>query len=181
MQQYPEVKIEIVVQDDFVDIVSGSYDAGIRFGGSVPEEMIAVPIGADLRWIMVASPGYLGNAPELVKPSDLSSHRCIGLRMGTGAIYHWELEHGSERSQVSVDWAIVVSETALAIEIAQTGGGIAYCLERRVADQLKSGALQEVLPEWSSHGPAFHIYYTSRRQVPSSLRALITFLKSEAS
>lgn len=180
IQLYPEVNIEIVVEDGFIDIVSGNFDAGIRFGGSVPEEMIAVPISTDLRWIMVASPEYLDGASPLANPEDLNAHRCIGLRTGTGAIYHWELENGSDRRQVSVDWAIMVNETALAIEIASTGGGIAYCLERRVANQLKSGALKEVLPEWGSHGPAFHIYYTSRRQVPSALRALIDFLKNEA-
>jgi len=179
MASYPKVKLEVVVQDEFVDIVSGSFDAGIRFGGSVPEDMIAVPIGADLRWIMIASPEYLARGPRLKHPSDLSSHRCIGLRTGTGAIYHWELEKGPERAQISLDWAIVVNETALAIEIAGTGGGIAYCVERRVHDQLKSGALKEVLPKWSSFGPAFHVYYSSRRQVPSALRALISFLKNE--
>lgn len=180
MEKFPEVKLEIVVQDDFVDIVSRGFDAGIRFGGSVPEEMIAVPIGSDLRWIMIASPDYLARAPRLRNPSDLASHRCIGLRTGTGAMYHWELERGDERTQVSVDWAIVVNETALAIDIAKTGGGIAYCLERLVVDQLKRGVLKEVLPKWSSPGPSFHIYYNSRRQVPSALRALISFLKSEA-
>ncbi|MCJ9730039.1 LysR family transcriptional regulator [Bradyrhizobium sp. PRIMUS42] len=179
MANYPQVNLEIVVQDEFVDIVDGSFDAGIRFGGSVPEEMIAVPIGADLRWVMIASPDYLARRPRLKHPSDLSSHECIGLRTGRGAMYHWELERGSERMEISVDWAIVVNETALAIELAENGGGIAYCLERRVQDQLKSGALKEVLPKWSSFGPAFHIYYNSRRQVPSALRALISFLKDE--
>ncbi|WP_456705185.1 MULTISPECIES: LysR substrate-binding domain-containing protein [unclassified Bradyrhizobium] len=179
MLDYPEVKLEIVVQDEFIDIVGGSFDAGIRVGGSVPEDMIAVPVGADLRWIMVASPDYLAQGPQLKTPSDLSFHRCVGQRTGTGAIYHWELEKGSDCGQVSVEWAIVVNETALAIEIAETGTGIAYCIERRVQDQLKSGVLKEVLPKWSSFGPAFHIYYSSRRQVPIALRALISFLKNE--
>lgn len=86
--------------------------------------MIAVPIGEDRRWIMVASPGYLAAAPLLQHPSDLAQHRCIGLRMGTGAIYQWELERDTEQTSVTLDW-VVVNETALAIEVAETGGGIA--------------------------------------------------------
>lgn len=175
--QYPAVKLEVVVQDDFVDIVGGSFDAGIRFGGRVPEEMIAVPIGADLRWVMVASPAYLAGAPPLLQPSDLADHRCIGLRMGTGAIYHWELERGAERIAADVDWTIVVSETALAIALAESDGGIAFCLEGLVAHHLATGRLQEVLSEWSSFGPAFHLYYPSRRQIPHALRALIAHLQ----
>ncbi|WP_342241182.1 LysR family transcriptional regulator [Inquilinus sp. OTU3971] len=176
---YPAVRLEVVVQDDFVDIVSGGFDAGIRFGGRVPEDMIAVPLGPELRWIMVASPRYLETAPALEAPSDLASHRCIGLRTGTGAVYHWELERAEEALQVRIDWAIVVSETALAIEIAESGGGIAYCQEGRVAAQLENGTLREVLPGWSSFGPAFHLYYPSRRQVPQALRALIRLLQGK--
>ncbi|MCJ2036012.1 LysR family transcriptional regulator [Methylobacterium sp. J-068] len=177
LAEYPEVRLEVVVQDDFVDIVGGSFDAGIRFGGRVPEEMIAAPLGDNLRWVMVASPGYLASAPILEHPSDLSKHRCIGLRMGTGAIYHWEVERGPERLTVTVEWSVVVSETALAIAMAETDGGIAYCQESLVAGRLKDGSLREVLPEWASFGPAFHVYYSSRRQVPQALRALIHYLR----
>ncbi len=178
--QYPAVKLEIVVQDGFVDIVGGGFDAGIRFGGRVPEEMIAVPIGSDLRWVMAASPAYLAGAEPLVQPSDLPKHRCIGLRMGTGAIYHWELERGTEQIAVGVDWTIVVSDTALAIALAEADGGIAFCLEGLIAEQLAAGRLREVLSEWSSFGPAFHLYYPSRRQIPQALRALISYLQQRA-
>lgn len=174
---YPDVKLEISVQDDFVDIVSEGFDAGIRFGGRVPEEMVAMPIGGDLRWIMVASPEYLEKAGAPSHPEELASHSCIGLRMGTGAIYHWELEREAEQVAVSVDWAVVVSETALAIELAEAGGGITYCQEARVTADIANGCLREVLSDWSSMGPAFHIYYPSRRQLPQALRALINHLR----
>lgn len=178
VEVYPEIDLEIVVQDDFIDIVAEGFDAGIRFGGRVPDDMIAVPIGVDLRWITVASPLYLSRHPAPDHPSDLAQHRCIGMRMGTGAIYRWELERGIETIQLATDWSILVSEAALAIDLAEAGGGIAYCLERRVRQQLASGALQEVLPEWSSFGPAFQIYYPDRRQLPQALRALIDHLKN---
>ncbi|QRE76740.1 LysR family transcriptional regulator [Methylobacterium aquaticum] len=180
LAEYPEVKLEVVVQDDFVDIVGEGFDAGIRFGGRVPEEMIAVPIGGDIRWVMVASPGYLEGAPPLEHPSDLAAHHCIGLRMGTGAIYHWEVERGPEHQVVDVAWSVVLSETALALAMAETDGGIAYCQEGLVARQLAAGTLVEILPEWSSPGPGFHVYYSSRRQVPEALRALIAFLRDRS-
>ena len=178
--QYPDVTLDITVQDEFIDIVSAGYDAGIRFGGRVPEDMVAQAIGPDLRWIMIASPTYLAACPPLTHPTDLAFHRCIGLRTGTGALERWELEHGEEMRTVHVDWAVIVNETALAVELAERGAGITYCQERRVARQLEVGELCEVLPEWASFGPAFHIYYPSRRHVPKALRALIDHLRSHA-
>lgn len=180
LAEYPDVRLEVVVQDDFVDIVDAGFDAGIRFGGRVPEEMVAVPVGGDIRWIMVASPAYLAGSLPVEHPSDLAHHRCIGLRMGTGAIYHWEVERGAEHLIVDVAWSVVLSETALALAMAETGGGITYCQEGLVARQLAAGTLQEVLPEWASPGPGFHVYYSSRRQVPQALRALIAYLREQA-
>ena len=177
---YPEVKLEVVVQDDFVDIVGEGFDAGIRFGGSVPEEMIATRIGGDLRWIMIASPAYLADDPAPAHPDDLARHRCIGMRMGTGSIYHWEIDRGGERMEVTTDWSIIVNEAALAIQLAESGAGIAYCQERLVEDRLAVGSLHEVLPDWASFGPAFQIYYPGRRQVPHALRALIAHLQAWA-
>lgn len=159
-------------------IVAEGFDAGLRFGGRVPDEMIAVPLGPKQRWIMIASPTYLEKHPEPEHPDGLARHACIGLRTGTGALYHWELECGSEKVDLRTDWGIIVSETALAIELSEAGAGIAYCQEQRVARQLADGSLREVLPQWSSWGPSFCLYYPSRRQVPHALRALVEHLKA---
>ena len=175
---FPEVRLEIAVQDTVVDIVSSGFDAGIRYGGTVPEDMIALPLGPSLRWVMVASPDYLASAPSLDTPGDLENHKCIGIRMGNGKIYHWELERDDEKVVVSTDWAIVVNETILSIEVAERGGGICYNLEDRVASQLANETLVRVLPEWASMGPAFHIYYPSRRQLPEALRALLRLIQA---
>lgn len=177
---YPEVKLEIVVQDDFVDIVGEGFDAGIRFGGSVPEEMIATRIGGEMRWIMVAAPAYLADHPAPDHPDDLARHRCIGMRMGTGGIYHWEIERGTEAIEVTADWSVIVNEAALAIQLARNGAGIAYCQELLAAAPLAAGDLREVLPDWASLGPAFQVYYPGRRQVPHALRALIAHLQGWA-
>lgn len=176
-RDYPDVQVEVVVQDTMVDIVGGGYDAGIRFGGRVPEDMIAVPIGPPLRWIMAASPSYIAEQGMPIDPDALRAHRCIGFRMGTGAIYRWELESGADVRALDLDWSIVVSETDVALSIAQSGGGIVYCLAERVQPLLLDGSLREILPEWSSEGEPFHIYYSSRRQQPEALRALVAMLR----
>ncbi len=179
--QHPDVELEVVVQDAMVDIVGEGFDAGIRFGGRVPEDMIAVPIGAPLLWVMVASPAYLKGAGTPQEPDDLKAHRCIGLRMGTGAIYHWEIEMGTQMRSLNLDWSVVVDESALAVDVALNDGGIAYCLRERVVDLIGTERLNEVLPQWSSPGEAFHIYYPSRRQQPEALRTFITMLRRRGS
>lgn len=175
--RYPEVRLEVVTQDAVVDIVKEGFDAGIRYGGRVPEDMIALSLGPDLRWIMVASPAYLDSAPPLASPEHLTAHRCIGIRMGTGRIFHWELGDGDNQRVMTTDWAVISNETIMSIELAERGAGIAYCLEDRVRKQLNDGSLIEVLPQWSSMGPGFHLYYPSRRQLPEALRALVRMIQ----
>lgn len=175
--RYPEVRLEVVTQDTVVDIVREGFDAGIRYGGRVPVDMIALPLGPDLRWIMVASPDYLAAAPPLTGPDDLKRHKCIGIRMGTGRIFHWELGNGENEIVITADWAVISNETVMSIELAQNGAGIAYCLEGRVKEQIAAGSLIEVLPDWSSMGPGFHLYYPSRRQLPEALRALVRMIQ----
>lgn len=178
MQSFPEVRVEIEINDHVIDIVQEGFDAGIRYGGTVPEDMIALPLGPELRWLAVASPGYLAKAPPLAHPDDLQHHRCIGLRMGTGRIYNWELERGAEAVTLALDWSVIVNETILSLEIAETGGAICYTLEERVRPQIADGRLVHVLPDWSSMGPAFHLYYPSRRQLPEALRALLRTMQN---
>lgn len=180
IQLYPDVRVEIDINDLIVDIVQEGFDAGIRYGGTVPEDMIALPLGAPLRWITIASPAYLSDAPPLADPDDLRQHRCVGLRMGNGRIYSWELERDREARVITLDWSVVVNETALSLEIAETGGGVVYTLEDRVRPQLADGRLLRVLPDWSSIGPAFHLYYPSRRQLPEALRALLRTIQHGA-
>ncbi|WP_226575132.1 LysR family transcriptional regulator [Acuticoccus sediminis] len=179
MRTYPEVHVEIEINDHVIDIVSQGFDAGIRYGGSVPEDMIALPLGPELRWLAVASPAYLEGAPPLTHPDDLKNHKCVGLRMGNGRIYNWELEHGEEEVVLALDWAVIVNETVLSLELAETGGAICYTLEDRIGPQLADGRLIHVLPEWWSMGPAFHLYYPSRRQLPEALRALLRAMQAD--
>jgi len=177
----PDVRLEVEIDDKMVDIVEKGFDAGIRYGGGIAEDMIALPLCPPLRWITVAAPSYLANAAKLDKPDDLASHKCLGMRMGNGRIYHWELERAGEVYTLNTDWLAVANETDLQLEMARKGAGICYTLERRVSEDLANGALVEVLPEWASVGPAFFLYYPSRRQLPEALRVLVHMIQTSYS
>lgn len=179
LSQYPEVEVEICVDDRMVDIVSEGFDAGIRFGGTVPEDLVAVRLGSDLKWVAVASPRYLYRRPQPVMPDDLRSHSCIQIRTGQGTIYSWEFEKGEEYYAVDVKGQVCVNETTMGVELALAGVGIFYCLEDRVSDHLRNGSLRIVLPDWSPVEPAMYLYYPGHRRIPQGLRELIDVLREE--
>lgn len=179
LSQYPEVEVEISVDDRMVDIVSEGFDAGIRFGGTVPEDLVAIKLGAELKWVAVASPRYLYHRPVPVTPEDLRAHACIQLRTGQGIIYKWEFSKGDEYRAIDVPGQICVSETTLAIELALAGTGITYCLENRVSQHIRDGRLIIVLPDWAPIEPAMHLYYPGHRRIPQGLRELIDVLREE--
>lgn len=177
-QLYPEVELEVSVDDRFVDMVAEGFDAGIRYGGTVPEGMIASRLTADLEWVVVGSPGYLESKGRPQTPQDLMNHECIRIRMGTDRLYKWELGEGDQAVEIDVPGAMVLGDSELSIRMTKEGCGLFYCLRSRVADDLASGALEVVLPEWTSIGPGFHAYYVSHRQVPSALRTFLDHLKA---
>ncbi|MFK8257396.1 LysR family transcriptional regulator [Erwinia sp. AnSW2-5] len=177
LSQYPEVEVEVSVDDRMVDIVSEGFDAGIRFGGTVPEDLVAVRLGEDLRWIAVASPRYLYRRPVPRTPEHLREHSCIRLRTGQGTIYKWEFRQGDDYRVIDVPGNICVNETTLAVELALAGTGITYCLEDRVAQYLRDGSLHIVLPDWSPREPAMHLYYPGHRRIPQGLREFIDVIK----
>lgn len=102
LQTYPDVEVEVAVDDKMVDIVSAGFDAGIRFGGTVPEDFVAVKLGPELRWVAVASPRYLYRKQAPVIPEDLKSHNCIQIRTGQGVIYRWDFHKGDEHRSIEV-------------------------------------------------------------------------------
>ena len=173
LENYPEVSVEIAVDDRMVDIVSAGFDAGIRFGDTILEDFIAARISEDLRWVAVASPRYLNSSPRIVEPEDLKRHNCIQIRMGNGVIYRWDFERDGEHRAIDVPGQLCVNETTFGIAMALADRGITYCLEERVRAHLDNGQLQVVLPDWAPVEPAMYIYYPGRRQMPPGLRELI--------
>lgn len=179
LNKYPQVTVEISVDDRRVDIVAEGFDAGIRFGGTVPEELVAIRLGKDLRWVAVASPRYLSHRSAPVIPEELREHACIQLRTGQGLIDKWAFCKGKEHRVIDVPGQARVSETTLAIELALAGHGIAYCLEDRVAHHLRAGTLRVVLADWAHVAPAMYLYYPDHRQLPPGLKELIALLREE--
>ena len=177
LQRFPNIDLEIAVDDNFVDVTAEGFDAGLRYGGTIPEDMIAIPLTPPLKWVVVGAPSYFERhgRPEL--PDDLHSHQCIRSRTGRGQIYKWEFEKGDDRREIDVPGSFISSESALAINAAIDGVGLFYCLEKLSTPHLAAGRLEVALPQWSSLGPPLAMYYSSRRQLPFGISALIQVIR----
>ena len=175
---YPDVEVEIAVDTGFVDIVAERFDAGIRLGETIGQDMIAVRIGPDMRMAAVTSPAYLAGLPAPATPRDLADHRCVNLRFPThGGLYAWEFEHDGRELSVRVGGQVVVNDIALARRAALDGAGIAYLPEDYVADDLTEHRLVRLLAEWCPPFPGYHLYYPSRRQLAPAMTLLIEALR----
>ncbi|SMF27273.1 MULTISPECIES: LysR family transcriptional regulator [unclassified Pseudomonas] len=180
LEAYPDVSVEVAVDDRMVDILAAGFDAGIRYGGTIAEDFIAVPISDRLRWVAAASPRYLNRTARIVVPEDLKNHNCIQIRTGQGVIYRWDFEKEGDHRVIEVPGQLCVNETEFGIQMALSDRGITYCPEERIADYISRGELQVVLPDWAPIEPAFHIYYPGRRQMPPGLRELIDLLRTDS-
>jgi DNA-binding transcriptional LysR family regulator len=180
LKAYPEITLDIVVDDRLVDIVGNRFDAGIRLGEKVEKDMVAVRIGGDLRMLVVGSPDYVEAHGRPKTPRDLQSHRCINFRWPTdGSFYRWEFERGNEEIEALVSGQLIVNDPELALAGALDGVGLAYLFEHTVGPHLAAGRLVHVLKEWSPPFPGFYLYYPGRRQMPPPLRAFIDFIGKE--
>ncbi|WP_025828130.1 LysR family transcriptional regulator [Acetobacter okinawensis] len=178
LARYPEVRVELDVEDRLVDIVASGSDAGIRYGEHLAQDMISVPIGPRVQHLaLVAAPSYLATRGMPLHPRDLADHDCIRLRFSSGALVAWELECDGEKMVVDPAARIVIGVDAVpaAIDLALAGRGILCTFGNWLAPHLDSGALEAVLPDWwpSFAGPRL---YFSRRFVPAPLRAFIDML-----
>lgn len=177
MQRYPDMNVVLVTEGRLVDIVGQGFDAGIRLAEAVPQDMIAIPIGGDVRTVVVGSPDYFDKRDMPAVPADLLRHRCIRARMATGAIWSWEFERRGEAVEVDVPGALTLDETTLMLEATLAGAGLAYLNEWAVRDHIAEGRLVPVLEEWSPPYPGLCLYYPGRRHVPAGLRALIELIR----
>lgn len=177
VDRYPEVEIDIAVSNRMIDVIAGGFDAGIRYGGTVPEDMVALRLSPDIRWITAASPAYLERFGTPTHPRDLRNHRCIGIRLGNDQIYKWEFERGNETLEIATPGPMTVDESHAALGFGRAGVGIIYGAEPIFRSDLENGTLIPVLPDWASQGEGFHIYYSGRRQVPTALRLLTDLIR----
>jgi DNA-binding transcriptional LysR family regulator len=181
---YPEIRLEIVAEDSFVDIVAAGFDAGIRYDERLEQDMIAVPIGPRVqRFATAASSTYLDRCGRPQHPRDLLNHACLRARSTSGAITPWEFERDGEVVRVEPSGPLLVQIGGgidLAVEAAIAGTGIMFLFEDWLRPHLDSGALEPVLePWWQSFSGPF-LYYPGRRFVPAPLRAFLDFIKSSA-
>lgn len=175
--RYPDVEIDISVDNRMIDVIEGGYDAGIRYGGTVPEDMVAQRLSADIRWVAAAAPAYLQQFGRPSHPNDLQNHRCVRIRLGNDQIYRWEFEQGSETITVTTPGQITVNESHASVSFGLRGVGIIYGSEPVLRPHIDSGALKLVLEDWASMGSGYYIYYSSRRHVPTGLRLLIDLVR----
>lgn len=175
---YPDVHLELVVDDGLTDVVAAGFDAGIRPGERVERDMVAVRVSPDLRAAVVGSPEYFASRPPPRTPRDLKDHACVNYRFeASGSLYRWAFARGGETLDVAVEGSVTVNDTGLIRTAALRGAGLAYTLEDVVAEDVASGRLVRVLEEWCPPFPGFFLYYPGRRQMPPALRALIDTLR----
>lgn len=178
LREYPEINVELVVDNGFVDIVEGRFDAGIRLGESVDKDMVAVRIGPDMRMAVVGAPSYFAANPVPETPHDLQNHRCINMRLPTaGGLYHWEFEREGKPLRVRVDGQLTFNMQAERIDAALSGFGIACIPEDRVLEYIQSGELIQVLQDWCPSFPGYYLYYPSRKQHPPAFALMIDALR----
>ena len=175
---YPDVHLELMVDDGLTDIVAAGFDAGIRPGERVHRDMVAVRVSPDLRTAVVGSPDYLAARPPPRTPHELADHACINYRFAaSGALYRWPFARAGEVIDVAVEGALTLNDTNLIHAAALDGAGLACTLEASVADDLAAGRLLRVLEDWCQPFHGFFLYYPGRRQVQPALRALIDMLR----
>ncbi|MGY4395458.1 DNA-binding transcriptional LysR family regulator [Sphingomonas sp. UYAg733] len=177
LKQNPGLHLDIVATDRLVDIVEDGFDAGIRFGERLTQDMIAVRIKPVLRFSVVGSPDYFLDRTVPVTPADLQDHKCVRYRYPSGAIYNWQFERKGEAVDVDVNGPITLGDQELMIEAALQGCGLAYVWDNRVMPYLASGKLIRCLDDWCAPDDGLFLYYPSRRYLSGGLRALIDMLK----
>jgi DNA-binding transcriptional LysR family regulator len=177
LARHPEMALDLVTEGKLIDIVAAGFDAGIRLGEAVPQDMIAVRFGGETRFVTVASPVYMKTRKPPRTPDDLKDHNCIRLRMPSGKLYRWEFEKHGQEMAIDVPGVLTLDNIELMTQAAMDGLGIAYVPAHSAQSHLDSGRLVTVLDDWCPSIPGLFIYYPGHRHVPPGLRAFIDVVK----
>lgn len=178
LPNYPDIKVEIIVNYGMIDIVAERFDAGVRLGDQVAKDMIAARIAADLRMAVVAAPAYFAKRPPPQTPHELSAHDCIGLRLPThGGLYAWEFEKDGHALNVRVEGQLVFNSSMPTLRAALAGFGMACIPEDMAEEHIAAGRLARVLEDWCPLFPGYHLYYPSRLQSSSAFALLVDALR----
>lgn len=175
---YPDLHVELAIDDRLTDIVAERFDAGVRLEDTIARDMIAVPISPPLRMAVVGAPAYFERYPLPLTPQDLSQHRCINLRLPTaGGVYAWELEKGKRALHVRVKGQLIFNTVPMVLQAALDGFGLACVMENQVTSYLTEGRLIRVLEDWCPSFPGYNLYYPSRRQSSAAFRLIVEALR----
>ena len=181
MRKYPDILLDIVIDNNFVDVVASGCDAGIRYGERLEQDMIAVPIGPlTQRFAVAAAPAYLARRGIPEHPRDLLQHACLRGKFLSGAIFPWEFEREGQKLSVDPSGPLIVTPTVmdLAVNAAVAGHGVIYLFEEWLQPYIATGQLQPILQDWWLTFPGPFLYYSGRRHLPAPLRAFVDFIRA---
>ena len=178
LPDYPDIQVELDVNPGFVDIVAERFDAGVRLGETIAQDMVAVRIGPDLRMAAAASPAYLSERKAPRRPQDLAEHNCINLRFPTlGGLYAWEFEKDGRALNVRVEGQLIVNAPDIARQAALDGCGIVFLTDDHLRADIEAGRLTRLLDDWTPPFPGYYLYYPSRRQQSPAFALLVEALR----
>jgi DNA-binding transcriptional LysR family regulator len=178
LPNYPDIRVEIIIDYGLTDIIAQRYDAGVRNGEQLAKDMIAVRIGPDMRMAVVGAPSYFAKRSAPKDPQDLTAHNCINLRLPShGGMYAWEFEKGNRELKVRVDGQLVFNSAHQIFKAAIAGLGLAYVPEDMAKPYLETGQLVRVLEDWCEPYSGYHLYYPSRRQLSPAFSLLVDALR----
>jgi DNA-binding transcriptional LysR family regulator len=177
LADYPDIKVEVIVDYGLTNIVDEQFDAGVRSGEQVAKDMIAVRIGPDMRMAVVGAPSYFRSRPEPQRPQDLIGHNCINLRLPQHGLYAWEFEKNKRKLRVRVEGQLTFNTTAQLVNAALLGEGLAYVPEGLVEPHIARKKLKRVLADWCEPFSGYHLYYPSRRQASAAFALLVEALR----
>ena len=180
MRLYPDVKVELVSEGALVDIVEQGYDAGVRFGRQLAQDMIATALGPPLRYVIVCSPDYLATRAPPSSPHDLIGHDCIGRRFPGGTLASWEFEKAGEMLEIVPEARLTLGSAYQEVQAALAGQGIAHVFDDYAEPYLADGRLVELLPGWSRKLASWYLYYPNRRHHSAAMRAFLDHVRSSA-
>lgn len=178
LPDHPDITVEIIIDYGLTDIVSEGYDAGVRMGEQVAKDMIAVPVGPEMRMAVVASPAYFERHPIPKIPQDLTTHNCINIRLPTyGGLFPWGLEKDGREVKVRGDGQLIFNSLSLRLSSALDGLGVACVPEDQILTHVADGRLMRVLEDWCPSFPGYHLYYPNRRHSSPALALLVDALR----
>ena len=178
LPEYPDIAVEINVDEGLTDIVAGRFDAGIRVGEQVQKDMVAVRVSPDIRMAVVGSPSYFASREIPRTPRDLSDHKCVSYRQSAGGgLYAWEFERDGAELEVRVNGPLVINDNEMLVGAALGGLGLVYTFEAQIAQHVAEGRLIRVLEDWCPPFSGYHLYYPSRRQQTPAFAILLEALR----